>query len=72
MVRWGEQTFEEMMIGYLDMDVPVGTPIMRENDFRPRTEKAAISVLQSMQKLINRGKAARAQGTPAAQKGARP
>ncbi len=27
MVRWGEQTFEEMMIGYLDMDVPVGEPI---------------------------------------------
>ncbi len=72
MVRWGDQTFEEMMIGYLDMDVPVGTPIMRENDFRPRTEKAAISVLQSMQKMLNRGKAAKAQGTPAAQKGARP
>ena len=26
LVRWGEQTFEEMMIGYLDMDVPVGSP----------------------------------------------
>jgi peroxiredoxin len=25
MVRWGEQTFEEMMIGYIDVDVPVGT-----------------------------------------------
>ena len=35
MVRWGEQTFEEMMIGYLDMDVPVGSPIIRSNDFRP-------------------------------------
>ena len=23
-VRWGEQTFEEMMIGYIDIDVPVG------------------------------------------------
>jgi len=22
-VRWGEQTWEEMMIGYLDVDVPV-------------------------------------------------
>ena len=28
MVRWGEQTFEEMMIGYLDMDVPVGEPVL--------------------------------------------
>ena len=27
MVRWGEQTFEEMMIGYLDMDVAVGEPV---------------------------------------------
>lgn len=24
-VRWGEQTWEEMMIGYIDIDVPVGT-----------------------------------------------
>ncbi len=72
LVRWGDQTFEEMMIGYLDMDVPVGTPIMRENDFRPRTEKAAFNVLQSMQKMINRGKTAKSQGKPAAEKGAKP
>ena len=26
LVRWGEQTFEEMMIGYVDVDVPVGSP----------------------------------------------
>jgi peroxiredoxin len=25
-VRWGEQTFEEMMIGYMDVDLPVETP----------------------------------------------
>ena len=26
-VRWGDQTFEEMMIGYIDVDVPVGTAV---------------------------------------------
>ena len=31
MVRWGEQTFEEMMIGYLDMDVPIGMPVLNGN-----------------------------------------
>ena len=40
MVRWGEQTFEEMMIGYLDMDVPVGEPVLHGPDFQPTTEKA--------------------------------
>ena len=35
MVRWGEQTFEEMMIGYLDMDVPVGEPPLQGPDFCP-------------------------------------
>ena len=34
MVRWGEQTFEEMMIGYLDMDVAVGEPIPQRTRFR--------------------------------------
>ncbi|MDG3003502.1 redoxin domain-containing protein [Paludisphaera mucosa] len=29
-VRWGDQTFEEMMIGYIDVDVPVGEPIDRQ------------------------------------------
>ena len=43
MVRWGDQTFEEMMIGYLDLDVPVGSEIIRSNDFRPRSEKAAMN-----------------------------
>jgi len=23
-VRWGEQTWEEMMIGYVDVDAPIG------------------------------------------------
>jgi len=26
-VRWGEQTFEEMMIGYIDIDLPVGASL---------------------------------------------
>ena len=61
------------MIGYLDMDVPVGMPIMRENDFRPRTEKATMNALQSMQKMLNRGKAAGSSSQAGAeQKGARP
>ncbi len=35
-VRWGEQTFEEMMIGYVDVDVPVGSPPPIEKaEFRP-------------------------------------
>jgi hypothetical protein len=34
MVRWGEQTFEEMMIGYMDVDVPVGTEIDRAPERR--------------------------------------
>ena len=41
MVRWGEQTFEEMMIGYLDMDVPVGRPAMaRLTSAPPRSGSA--------------------------------
>jgi peroxiredoxin len=73
LVRWGEQTFEEMMIGYLDMDVPIGSPIIRDNDFRPRTEKATMNVLQSMRKAFARNQTAapNAAGKPA-EKGARP
>jgi len=72
MVRWGEQTFEEMMIGYLDMDVPVGSEIIRGNDFRPTTEKATMNVLQSLQKAFNRRQASGGQGKDAAQKGTKP
>jgi peroxiredoxin len=72
MVRWGEQTFEEMMIGYLDMDVPVGSPIIRGNDFRPRTEKATMNALQGMRKMLSRKSAADGQAKPAPEKGAKP
>jgi hypothetical protein len=29
-VHWGDQTFEEMMIGYIDVDLPVGQEFRRE------------------------------------------
>jgi peroxiredoxin/mono/diheme cytochrome c family protein len=51
MVQWGEQTFEEMMIGYLDLDVPVGTPIISGNDFTPRSQKATMAAIQAMRRL---------------------
>jgi peroxiredoxin len=73
LVRWGEQTFEEMMIGYLDMDVPVGSPIIRDNDFRPRTERATMNALQKMRRAFGGNQAAG--GSPikkAPEKGARP
>jgi hypothetical protein len=31
-VRWGDQTFEEMMIGYIDVDLPIGEAFRREPD----------------------------------------
>jgi hypothetical protein len=52
MVRWGEQTFEEMMIGYLDMDVPVGEPVLHGPDFQPRTEKATMATFQALRRIV--------------------
>ncbi len=72
MVRWGDQTFEEMMIGYLDMDVPVGAEIIRGNDFRPRTDKAVMNGLQKIRQAFNRGPASPVQDKGAAQKGSKP
>ena len=34
-VVWGDQTFDEMMIGYIDIDLPVGEPFSREPHVRP-------------------------------------
>lgn len=34
-VRWGEQTWEEMMIGYVDVDVPIGTWKRGQSDALP-------------------------------------
>ena len=58
LVRWGEQTFEEMMIGYLDMDVPLGTPVFDAGDFLPATTKATMVTIQAMRRLVggDRGK----------------
>jgi peroxiredoxin len=52
MVRWGEQTFEEMMIGYLDMDVPVGQPIINGPDFQPTAERATMATFQALRKMV--------------------
>jgi hypothetical protein len=52
MVRWGEQTFEEMMIGYLDMDVPIGTPILNGTDFTPAADRASIVTIQALRRFV--------------------
>jgi peroxiredoxin len=59
MVRWGEQTFEEMMIGYLDMDVPVGEPVLHGPDFQPTAEKATFATFQALRRIVggDQGKA---------------
>jgi peroxiredoxin/mono/diheme cytochrome c family protein len=55
MVRWGEQTFEEMMIGYLDMDVPVGEPVLAGPDFQPTAEKATMATFQALRRMVGGG-----------------
>jgi peroxiredoxin len=52
LVRWGEQTFEEMLIGYLDMDVPLGTPVFNAGDFQPTSTKATIATIQAMRRFV--------------------
>ena len=32
LVRWGEQTYEEMLIGYCDLDIAVGAPMPKPRD----------------------------------------
>ncbi len=71
LVKWGEQTFEEMMIGYLDMDVPIGSPIIRDNDFRPRSERATMNALQSLRRKLGGNQAPGGQTKKALEKGAR-
>lgn len=51
MVRWGEQTFEEMMIGYVDVDVPVGSPPpIRKTESRPAATRITQGALQTLRK----------------------
>ncbi len=69
LVRWGEQTWEEMMIGYVDVDVPAGSPPpIAKPDFRP----AAIRLRQSaVQALLRRSPASRPAESKAAKNEAR-
>jgi peroxiredoxin len=55
LVRWGEQTFEEMMIGYLDLDVPVGTPVFGGSDFTPAVEKATFAAIRTLRRMVGGG-----------------
>jgi peroxiredoxin len=58
LVRWGEQTWEEMMIGYLDLDVPVGTPRFYTPEFVPSAERATFTTIQALRQVVggNRGR----------------
>jgi peroxiredoxin len=52
-VRWGDQTWEEMMIGFYDIAVPVSQDQIRDNklpDFTPGPEQIAQRILQQFDK----------------------
>ncbi|MGO9468195.1 MAG: redoxin domain-containing protein [Isosphaeraceae bacterium] len=55
LVRWGEQTFEEMMIGYVDLDVPLGTPPFPAPDLAPTSERTAIRLIQAIRRRMGNG-----------------
>lgn len=59
LVRWGEQTFEEMMIGFLDMDVPLGTPSFRGGELVSSRDKTTFTALAAVRKLVGDKKGAR-------------
>jgi peroxiredoxin/mono/diheme cytochrome c family protein len=51
LVRWGEQTFEEMMIGYVDVDVPAGSPApIDKTDLRPAAVRIGQTAIQAVRK----------------------
>jgi hypothetical protein len=50
-VRWGEQTFEEMMIGYVDLDVPVGSPPIEGSELRPAAVRASQTAIQALRRF---------------------
>jgi hypothetical protein len=59
MVRWGEQTWEEMMIGYVDVDVPAGSPPPIEKaELRPAATRIGQNAIQALRR------AARSDNTP--------
>jgi hypothetical protein len=51
LVRSGDQTFEEMLIGYLDMHDPVGTPVLRGTDFAATLEKASFLTIRALRRF---------------------
>jgi peroxiredoxin len=55
LVRWGEQTFEEMMIGYVDLDVPVGTPPFPVPELAPASERTAVRAIQAIRRFMGNG-----------------
>lgn len=63
-VRWGDQTFEEMMIGYFDVDLPVGESLSRAELMKAR--RPAPSAGTVLQALLRRGARANDGATPAA------
>jgi hypothetical protein len=51
LVRWGEQTFEEMMIGYIDVDVPAGSPApIEKTELRPVAVRIGQTAIQAVRK----------------------
>ncbi|WP_240911017.1 redoxin domain-containing protein [Paludisphaera soli] len=61
-VRWGDQTFEEMMIGYIDVDVPVGDSLDRRT-FREEPRPGG-GLLQALLGRGPRAKTPEAKPTP--------
>ncbi len=64
LVRWGEQTFEEMMIGFLELDVPIGAGAFRGKELIPTRQKTTITALTAMRRLV--GDARGGQASPSA------
>jgi hypothetical protein len=62
-VRWGDQTFDEMMIGYIDIDLPVGEPFQREHRPRADFSPAAHAVFQAVGSLLGLPRNAPAQSS---------
>ncbi len=57
-VRWGDQTFEEMMIGYIDIDLPVGEAFTREQEQRSELSQPARAAFRAVGSLLGIRKSA--------------
>jgi peroxiredoxin len=55
LVRWGEQTFEEMMIGYVDLDSPIGAPPFPVPELAPTSERTAFRAIQALRRFMGGG-----------------